>query len=49
VGEFSMATDLSACSDQALEWAVMLAREHDAPLTIAHIVDEDLSAALADS
>lgn len=47
--EFLMATDLSARSDRALERAVMLAREHDARLTIVHVVDEDLPAVLADS
>jgi nucleotide-binding universal stress UspA family protein len=49
MSEFLMATDLSARSDRALERAVMLAREHDARLTIVHVVDEDLPAALADS
>ena len=47
--EFLMATDLSARSDRALERAVKLAREHDARLTIVHVVDEDLPARLADN
>jgi len=47
--EFLMATDLSARSDRALERGVMLAREHDARLTIVHVVDEDLPAPVADS
>lgn len=42
-----MATDLSARSDRALERAVSLAREHDAKLTVVHVIDEDLPAALA--
>jgi nucleotide-binding universal stress UspA family protein len=49
MNEFLMATDLSARSDRALERAVMLAREHDARLTIVHVVDEDLPAALAEN
>ena len=40
--KFLMATDLSPRSDRALERAVMLAREHDARLTIVHVVDEVL-------
>ena len=44
-----MATDLSARSDRALERAVELARRHSAELTIVHVVDEDLPAALADA
>ena len=47
--KFLIATDLSARSDRALERAVMLAKEHDAHLTIVHVVDEDLPPALADS
>lgn len=46
---FLMATDLSARSDRALERAVCLAREHEATLTVVHVVDEDLSASLADA
>ncbi len=42
-----VATDLSARSDRAVERAVALAEEHDAKLTIAHVVDEDLPEALA--
>lgn len=44
-----MATDLSARSDRALERAVSLARDHGAELIVAHIVDEDLPARLADA
>jgi len=44
-----MATDLSARSDRALERSVTIAREHDAQLTIVHVVDEDLSPPLADA
>ena len=44
-----MATDLSARSDRALERAVSLAQEHDADLTILHVVDEDLPASLANA
>ena len=42
-----MATDLSARSDRALERAVSIAREHKAPLSVLHVVDEDLPAAIA--
>ena len=44
-----MATDLSARSDRALERAIDLAREHDAELTVIHVVDEDLPVSLADA
>ena len=44
-----MATDLSARSDRALERALRIAGEHDASLTILHVVDEDLPATLADA
>ena len=44
-----MATDLSVRSDRALERALSLAREHDAKLTIAHVVDSDLPPLLADA
>lgn len=44
-----MTTDLSARSDRALERAIHLAREHDAELTIVHVVDEDLRKSIADS
>ena len=44
-----MATDLSARSDRALERALRIAGEHDASLTIVHVVDEDLPASLADA
>lgn len=44
-----MATDLSARSDRALERAVSIAREHKAPLSVVHVVDEDLPVAIAHS
>lgn len=47
--KFLMATDLSARSDRAVERAVMLAQEHDASLTIMHVIDDELPAALADA
>lgn len=47
--KFLMATDLSARSDRALERAVMLAQDHEAYLTIAHVIDEDLPSALSDA
>jgi nucleotide-binding universal stress UspA family protein len=47
--KFLTATDLSARSDRALERAVMLANDHNARLTILHVVDEDLPSTLADS
>lgn len=47
--KFLMATDLSARSDRAVERAVMLAQEHDASLTIVHVIDDELPAALADA
>ena len=43
-----MATDLSARSDRALERAARLAQNHGAALTVVHVVDEDLPAALAE-
>ncbi len=36
-----LATDFSERSDRALRRAVILAREHDAALDIAHVVDDD--------
>ncbi len=47
--KFLMATDLSARSDRALERAVMLAEDHEAYLTIIHIIDDELPAALSDA
>ncbi len=44
-----MATDLSARSDRALERALRVAGEHDASLTIVHVIDADLPASLADA
>jgi nucleotide-binding universal stress UspA family protein len=44
-----MATDLSARSDRALDRAVALAQEHDADLSVVHVVDEDLPASVADA
>ncbi len=45
----TIATDLSARSDRALERAVRLARDRKAELTIVHVVDRDLPAAQADT
>lgn len=47
--KFLMATDLSARSDRAVERAVMLAQEHDAYLTIMHVIDDELPSTLADA
>ncbi len=47
--KFLMATDLSARSDRALERAVMLAQDHDASLTIMHVIDDELPATMADA
>jgi len=47
--KFLMATDLSARSDRAVERAVMLAQEHDASLTIMHVIDDELPSMLADA
>ena len=44
-----MATDLSARSDRALERAVAIAHERDAKLIIAHVIDEELPASIADA
>lgn len=44
-----MATDLSARSDRALERALVIARDLGASLTVAHVVDEDLPAALREA
>lgn len=44
-----MATDLSGRSDRALARAFCIARDHGAGLTIVHVVDQDLPAALADA
>lgn len=44
-----MATDLSARSDRALQRALRIAAEHDASLTVVHVVDEELPASLADT
>ena len=41
-----LATDLSARSDRALERGLQLARQHKAHLTVLHVVDEDLPAAV---
>ena len=35
-----LATDLSARGDRALERAAMLARRHDARLTLVHVIEE---------
>jgi nucleotide-binding universal stress UspA family protein len=43
-----VASDLSARSDRALARAVMLGRQHGSRLTVLHVVDEDLPAAIAD-
>jgi nucleotide-binding universal stress UspA family protein len=42
-----VASDLSARSEQAIERAVLLVRQHDAELTVLHVVDEDLPADIA--
>ncbi len=47
--KFLMATDLSARSDRAVERAIMLAQEHDASLTIMHVIDDELPSRLADA
>lgn len=47
--KFLMATDLSARSDRALERAVMLAQDHEAYLTIIHVIDDELPSALSDA
>ena len=47
--KFLMATDLSARSDRAVERAMMLAQEHDAYLTIMHVIDDELPSELADA
>ncbi len=44
-----MATDLSARSDRAFARAMHLARDHQAELTIVHVVDESLPAPIADA
>jgi nucleotide-binding universal stress UspA family protein len=44
-----VATDLSARSDRALERAVELAETAGADLTVLHVVDDDLPAALVDA
>ena len=41
-----LATDFSARSDRAMRRATMLARRHEAVLTLAHVVDDDLPADL---
>jgi len=41
-------SDLSARSDRAIERATMLAAAHRARLTVLHVVDEELPAAVAD-
>lgn len=43
-----VASDLSARSDWAVARAAMLAKLHDCRLTILHVVDEELPAAIAD-
>lgn len=43
-----VATDLTARSDRAMERAFALARETGAALTILHVVDDELPAAVAD-
>lgn len=44
-----MATDLSARSDRALDRALLIAADRGADLTIAHVVDEDVPAPIADA
>ena len=44
-----MATDLTARSDRALDRALRIAAEHDASLTVVHVIDADLPASLADA
>ena len=46
---FLVATDLSARSDRALARAAALAEEHDAHLTVVHVVDEDLLESAAEA
>lgn len=43
------ATDLSERSDRAFRRALMLAREHDARLTILYVIDEDLPAPMKEA
>ncbi|MEQ9813308.1 MAG: universal stress protein [Azospirillaceae bacterium] len=45
---FIVATDLSARSDRALERAVHLLDGRDARLTVIHVIDDELPAALSD-
>lgn len=42
-----IATDLSARSDRAVECAVSLARQHNARLTIVHVIDEEMPSSMA--
>ncbi len=48
VGRILMATDLSGRSDRAVERAVELAAQHNAHLTILHVLDQDLPASVQD-
>ncbi|AJE47342.1 universal stress protein [Celeribacter indicus] len=44
--KFLVASDLSVRSDRALERAIRLARQHEAALTVLHVIDDDLPAPL---